>query len=182
MENASKALLIAGGVLIAILVMTVGVYFSRMIADHSARVYAQLEESRRTEFNQKFLNYDVNHRKKDGSSNIDLTIQDVVTIANLAQNSNKYNQLENVTPPADPTNDKSLYVTVNCIRVSDGKLNELYDSVKKNLEKLNEDKLNSILMEELKEMPQDDSSRVKYSCTVKINQNTGYVNYIEITN
>ena len=182
MENASKALLIAGGVLIAILVMTLGIYFSRMIADHSARVYAQLEESRRTEFNQKFLNYDINHRKEDGSSYIDLTIQDVVTIVNLAKNSNEYNQLENDTPPADPTNDKSLYVTVNCARVSDGELSGLSDGEKKNLEKLDEEKLNSILTDELKGMPQDDNNRIKYSCTVNVNQNTGYVNYIEITN
>ena len=182
MENASKALLIAGGVLIAILVMTLGIYFSRMIADHSARVYAQLEESRRTEFNQKFLNYDINHRKEDGSSNKDLTIQDVITIVNLAKNSNEYNQLENATPPADPTNDKSLYVTVNCTRVSYGKLYGLPDSEKKNLEKLDEERLNSILTDELKGMPQDDNNRIKYSCTVNVNQNTGYVNYIEITN
>lgn len=182
MENASKALLIAGGVLIAILVMTVGVYFSRMIADHSARVYAQLEESRRTEFNQKFLNYDVNHRKEDGSSNTDLNIQDVVTIVNLARNSNQYNQLENIIPPTDPINDKSLYVTVSCVGVSDGKLILLNNNTRKNLERLNENDLNSILEKELKDMPQDDRNRIKYSCTVKINKNTGYVNYVEITN
>ena len=41
MENASKALLIAGGVLIAILIATLWVYFARKIGDENARIYAQ---------------------------------------------------------------------------------------------------------------------------------------------
>lgn len=179
MENASKALLIAGGVLIAILVMTLGIYFSRMIADHSARVYAQLEESRRTEFNQKFLNYDINHRKEDGSSNTDLTIQDVVTIVNLAQSSNISNGLmkrnldgtiEAIRPQGFNNtwnsntwnNINSYYVAVNCKGTY--------------IEDKSESELNNGMTYEMK------GNILKYSCKVYINQNTGYVNYIEITN
>ena len=79
MENASKALLIAGGVLIAVLVLSLGVYFARNMAGSASNIYSDLDDSERTEFNQQFLIYE----GKD-----DLTVADVVTIINLAQDSN----------------------------------------------------------------------------------------------
>ena len=79
MENASKALLIAGGVLIAVLVLSLGVYFARNMAGSASNIYSDLDDSERTEFNQQFLIY----VGKD-----DLTVADVVTIINLAQDSN----------------------------------------------------------------------------------------------
>ena len=177
MENASKALLIAGGVLIAILVMTLGIYFSRMIADHSARVYAQLEESRRTEFNQKFLNYDINHRKEDGSSNIDLTIQDVVTIANLAQSSNISNELMKIKPDGTIEAIRPQGFNSNWDSSNWSNINSYYVAVKclgTYIEGKNENELNNGMTNEM------NGTILNYSCKVYINNNTGYVNYIEI--
>ena len=57
MENASKALLIAGGVLIAILVASLGVYFARKISEQSERIYQQLEESEISDFNQEIIKW-----------------------------------------------------------------------------------------------------------------------------
>lgn len=79
MENASKALLIAGGVLIAVLVLSLGVYFARNISDSASKIYSNLDDTERTEFNQQFLIYE----DKD-----DLTVADVATIINLANDSN----------------------------------------------------------------------------------------------
>ena len=76
MENASKALIIAGGVLIAILLLTLFTYLFSKMANGTSKIYDMMEQSEIAEFNQKFLNY----KGRD-----DLTIQDVVTIINLAK-------------------------------------------------------------------------------------------------
>ena len=110
MENASKALLIAGAVLIAILLLTLFSYLITKMSENTARIHAIMEESEITEFNQQFLNYEGRGtnikqyvQNADGTvttqynnlpSNVNqiyntpLTAQDVVTIINLANNSN----------------------------------------------------------------------------------------------
>lgn len=153
MENASKALLIAGGVLIAILVLTLGVFIARNMADYTSKVYAQLEESERTEFNQQFLNYD---KRKD------LTSQDVITIINLAKDSNRSNNLTAADAPSDSLNNKSLYVTVKYFGTS--------------VEQKDDEQINKqILQWSMLQL-----AEYKFSCEVTVNPNTGYVNYIEI--
>ncbi len=76
MENASKALIIAGGVLIAILLLTLFTYLFSKMANGTSKIYDMMEQSEIAEFNQKFLNY---------KGRTDLTVQDVVTIINLAK-------------------------------------------------------------------------------------------------
>lgn len=76
MENASKALIIAGGVLIAILLLTLFTYLFSKMANGTSKIYDMMEQSEIAEFNQKFLNY---------KGRNDLKIQDVVTIINLAK-------------------------------------------------------------------------------------------------
>ena len=58
MENASKALIMAGGVLLAMLLLSLGTYLFKNMGVSSSNVYSKLEESDITEFNQQFLNYD----------------------------------------------------------------------------------------------------------------------------
>ena len=80
MENASKALLIAGAALLAMLLLSLLVYVFNNIGSGANDIYENLKESDITEFNQKFLNY-------DGKTN--LKIQDVVTIINIAIDNNE---------------------------------------------------------------------------------------------
>ena len=105
MENASKALLIAGGILLMILVLSFATYFFRRMAEDSSEVYRNMEESEIAEFNQKFLIY-------NGRTN--LNVHDVVTILNLAYDCNKkgdfpviVNVLLNGNPVQDKANDES---------------------------------------------------------------------------
>lgn len=84
MGNASKALIIAGGVLIVILVLTLFAYINTKMGSGTHNLYSRLEDHDITEFNQKFLNY-------DGNKN--LKIQDVVTLINTANNANKNNNI-----------------------------------------------------------------------------------------
>lgn len=79
MENAAKALLIAGGVLIAILILSLFAYLTRKMGGSTAGIYSLMSQNEISEFNQKFLKYDGRQ---------DLTIQDVVTIVNLAIDNN----------------------------------------------------------------------------------------------
>ena len=76
MENASKALLIAGGILISMLVISIGVYlfanYRGLATSHEQTM--QADEIR--EFN-------VNFEKFEGRT--DITIQEIVTLANFAK-------------------------------------------------------------------------------------------------
>lgn len=84
MENASKALLIAGGVLIAILLLTLFSYLFRQMASSTSNIYENLEKHEITEFNQQFLNYE-GRGVEIGKS--PLKVQDVASLINLAQDS-----------------------------------------------------------------------------------------------
>ena len=91
MENASKALLIAGAMLLLILVLTFSVYLVRRIGGQTSELYSDMEQSKIDEFNQKFFNYDGRGTKKDSEGKWinPLTIQDVVSIINLAKDNNQ---------------------------------------------------------------------------------------------
>ncbi|MBQ2938368.1 MAG: hypothetical protein IJE05_05805 [Clostridia bacterium] len=81
MENASNALVMAGGVLIGILIISLAVYLFVDFGTTSAQIHQQTEERQITEFNSKFTSYE----NKEG-----LTIYDVVTVAEYAYENNKY--------------------------------------------------------------------------------------------
>lgn len=101
MENAAKALLMTGGILIAILLLTLFAYLFGQMAESTSNIYDTLEKSEIAEFNQQFLNYEGRGSKvvgyeKDENGAIDkskliydwLTVQDVATLINLAQDNN----------------------------------------------------------------------------------------------
>ena len=81
MENASKALLIAGAMLLFILVLTFSVYLVRRIGGQTSELYGDIEQSKIDEFNQKFLIY---------NGKEDLRIHDVISIINLAKDNNEH--------------------------------------------------------------------------------------------
>lgn len=82
MENASKALLIAGGVLLAIMIISLGVYLFANFGGVTAQIGKNVEESQISKFNSQFTT-------NEGKKNV--TIYDVVSMANLAtQNNQQY--------------------------------------------------------------------------------------------
>lgn len=81
MENASNALIIAGGVLIGVLIISLAVYLFVDFGTTSAEINKQTEEQQLVQFNTKFTSYE----DKNG-----LTIYDVVTVAGYAKENNKY--------------------------------------------------------------------------------------------
>ena len=86
MENASKALLMAAGALMGILILSLGVYLFISFSSSTASMEKQMEQDEINNFNNKFLAYEA----KDN-----LTIYDVYTVANLAAENNKKYEIEN---------------------------------------------------------------------------------------
>lgn len=115
MENASKALLMAAGVLIGVLILSLAVYLFANFGMASAEVHKQKDISDINKFNTQFTSY-------EGK---ECLIQDVVSVVNLAINNNNNYSLD-----AEAGN--SYYITVNI------------KNVKSNLEKQNTD-LNELI-------------------------------------
>lgn len=81
MENASKALIMAGGILVGVLILSLMVYLFADFGSTSAQINAQNKQNQLTQFNSKFSAYE----DKEG-----LTIYDVITVAGYAKENNKY--------------------------------------------------------------------------------------------
>ena len=81
MENASKALIMAGGVLIGVLVISLAVYLFVSFGQTSAEINDENSQKQLTQFNSKFTSY-------EGKKN--LTIYDAITVAGYANENNKY--------------------------------------------------------------------------------------------
>lgn len=81
MENASKALVMAGGVLISILVASFMIFVLRKAGSMSAEYDIQMSDNELAKFNSQFEAY-----ARDNN-----TFFDVITVANLAYDNNKKN-------------------------------------------------------------------------------------------
>ena len=121
MENASKALLMAAGVLIGVLILALAVYLFTNFGITSAEVHKQKDINDINKFNTQFTSYEGKECR----------IQDIVSVVNLAINNNNNYSLD-----AEAGN--SYYITVNIknaksnLEKQDINLDEL---IKNNLEK-----------------------------------------------
>ena len=80
MENASKALVMAAGVLIGIMILSLAVYLFATFGATSAEMHGQIEQDRINQFNAQFTSY-------EGKQ--DITIYDIITVVNLAKDNNE---------------------------------------------------------------------------------------------
>lgn len=80
MENASKALIMAGGILVAIIVMSIGVYLFASFSGTGKEIQQKVDSRVLAEFNNNFLQY-VNDNE--------ITIHDIVSLANFAKKNNQ---------------------------------------------------------------------------------------------
>lgn len=89
MENASKALLMAAGVLIGIMILSLGVYIFTQFGGTSAQIYNNIEQNQINQFNTQFTSYETKEY---------ITIYDIISMANLAtQNNKKYEYTKRTT-------------------------------------------------------------------------------------
>ena len=152
MENASKALIMAAGVLIGILILSLAVYLFFDFASTSSRLHEETRLNQFNEFNAQFTSYEV----KD-----DNTFYDIITLVNLAKNNNQYYELTT-------SEEGNYYISVN---VNKG-------TYINNLEKLSENKLNELLKSEINEQ---NGELPTYQCKVTISPITGLVKYVDFT-
>lgn len=87
MENASKALIMAAGVLIGILVLSLGVFLFADFGATSREIYSEVESHQLVEYNTQYTIY---------SGRKDITIYEIISVANLAkQNNDEYKDYTN---------------------------------------------------------------------------------------
>lgn len=129
MENASKALIMAAGVLLGVMLISFAVYLFSTFGNYSNDVYEQMEATRMSAFNSQFTKYyGTEQRENPYNPNsgeyyngpILCTVQDVVTIAKLARDSNAQYGVYDDDPNYVSTNPNDMYVTVNLLSVSRG--------------------------------------------------------------
>lgn len=165
MENASKALIMAAGVLITILVASLWIFVFRQMASGVSNVNKIMETSEITEFNQQFLKYD-GRGKKDASGNIvnPLNIHDVITIVNISRNNDKQETF--------PVHVEVLFVT-----------HPIDSFVNSDLSKWSDAKLKNLMLNDIKHPETGDTEDYrKYYCEVKYSENDErFVNKILLT-
>lgn len=124
MENASNALMIAAGVLIGLLILSLGVYLIHIFGDYVSNTQAEVAENTLAQFNQEYLKY-------NGLDN--LTIQDIVTVKNNALENNFSYSNYNTTQIAGENN-AFVDVYIGTTRILDKSDEELLRIELQNLE------------------------------------------------
>ena len=84
-ENSTNALMIAAGVLISVMIISLAVYLFKSSADFAETYYADINSKTVQAFNNKFEIYNTDN----------VTIQDIITLANFARDTNISNGVEN---------------------------------------------------------------------------------------
>ena len=110
MENAVQALLIAAGVLIGVMILSLAVSLYSSLNEYIVNTQEQAISKEVQQFNEKFLKY-INCNDSASEVEFVLTIQDIVTAANTAYENNKTYELTS----QDGSN---YYVTINLDGVS----------------------------------------------------------------
>lgn len=146
MENASKALIIAAGVLLGIMIISVGVVLFRSLGSSGAEIMGYIERVQVAEFNNQFYKYygkvtNYNETTKQyEESTIKVTSHDIVSIANLAQKNNIQYEVQNETGKSDNTNYVQVDVVGYLTKLETKTEKELSDFLKNNIQTGNETK------------------------------------------
>ena len=131
MENASRALLMAASVLLAVMIISVGVALFKSFGNSGKEIVSEIERARIAEFNNQFLKYyEAYDKKAENAQTVGITAHDIVTMANLAKKNNEEYQV------ADQSgyNENTFYIQIDVKNI-------------KNFEKQSEQKLIEFLQE-----------------------------------
>ena len=153
MENASKALLMAAGVLIGVAVLTLAVYLYTSFSGSAQSVEKDIEQGQLEQFNNQFIQFSAK----------ECTISDILTCVNLADDYNTKNEFKNT--------ETNYYITV---KVDNTPVNKLKSSseIKKILKKKPDD---------YAKISDEGLELYKYKCTVDYSSETGKVNIVNFT-
>ena len=153
MENASNAILIAGGVLIGVLILSLAVYLFADFGSTSADINQRTTEQQLAQFNSKFTVYE--------SSDFKWTIYDIVTVAGYAHENNKYytdNMTEAEANSADFNNNYKITVKLKGSQIF---------SYTENIQDYMADNYNSMIHDEVTK----NTVLPKYNCVISYHDN-----------
>ena len=159
MENASRALIMAAGVLIGILILSLAVYLFVSFGSASAEMHKRNAEQQIEQFNSQFTIYE----GKD-----DVTIYDVITVANLATENNIYYEFLKRT---NTTDGKDNYITV--------KLNDVL--IEKGYKYSGSLDYNKLISEDISTMNVAEGKLTQYTCKTEISKTTNRVYLVTFT-
>lgn len=165
MENASRALIIAASVLLGIMIVTVAVALFNSFGGTSREIMNEVERTKIAEFNTQFLKYYGSSYNTDTGEieKIKITSHDIITLANLA----KKNNIENEVQEQNGKSGNSHYIQIDV-------------GNKKNLEKLNEEKLIEFLQENSYKENTESETKYYYIENIETSTITGRVIYVKI--
>ncbi len=159
MENASKALLMVASVLIGVVIVTLAVYLFVSFSASANEIEQQLEEGKLQQFNNQFTLYETKEN---------LTIYDVITVANLAiENNHKYGLTS--------ASNNNFYITV--ILEREGELTKKDSQALSNYLK----NLTNQLIDVTDRSGQPVKKLKNYKCKVSFNSQTARVNKVEFS-
>lgn len=153
MENASKALIMAGGVLIGVLILSLWVYIFVSFGTEAARIEKQNEQTKILQFNTQFTSYE----GKDG-----ITIYDVITVAGLAKENNDFYE------------DDSKYHVVVELKTNNG-------ITIRNIQNKNENEKIKLINDDKNKIQNANPNLPQYNCGIEYNSSTGRVSKVIFT-
>ena len=160
MENASKALLMAASVLVAILILSLIAYLYTVFGDYSSLIQARLEEKNITEFNTKFTQYE-SYKYENRNWQNTCKAREIVSLANLAQQNNQSYDF-GTDSLEEKEKEGTFYISIDTSAING----------ERNFETLSTDDYIKFMKSEIGTM-QDGTYQVKdYSCSVLIDQYT----------
>lgn len=168
MENASRALLMAATILIAVMLISLGTYLFATFGNYSKNINNNINSKTKQEFNAQFTKY-------EGGD--PCTVYDIVTVINLAKNSNsKYEEYQNINRPGDYQNESNayIYVTVNVNVNGERNISEVS----------NETELNNFINNNNQTRLGNNGNityEKQYKCAINISNKTGLVKSIIFT-
>lgn len=171
MENASKALLMAATILIAVMLISLGTYLFATFGNYSKNINDNINQKEKQEFNAQFTKYETS------TTGEFCTVYDIVTIINLARNSNnQYEEYQNVVKRSvELMKDSNIYIYVDIRNDNDINISELST----------EQELNAAISKRNKTEYKEDDNKIVYkdlyTCTVAISNQTGLVKSITFT-
>ena len=169
MENASNALLMAAGVLISVILISLGTWLFTAFGGYSKTINDRLSQTQIEEFNAQFTKYETTQ----GDETTYCTAYDIVSVINLARNANeKYEEYKGlIVRPTNATNENNAYIYVN---VPDNKINETTVNEKRT-------SIYTTLNDYIQQNIKTDGSCEKFNCTVIVSNQTKLVKSIQFT-
>lgn len=187
MENASKALLISGGILIAIVILAISTRLFKSASNVSKSYFEQQEASEIAQFNANFSKF-TSAGVQDENGKVTkqyATIYDIISLANFAYNYNS----ENIDSPNDPTtyrDDKnSVAIKIDLVINIDKNKNITYEDIESEeylKNKYNKKTYTDLLKEYYYKVNGPTTADNYYTFEAETSRNnTGRINYVKFT-